>query len=74
MNSRRELKPGAEPLPGVRSSALSHQDIVHAEFQRRLPPDCRDLASRGLQLRGTVGGAPVTWWHQPAVEVVPQRS
>jgi hypothetical protein len=54
------------------ASAAGHERF-RAEFQRRLPPDCRDLASRGLQLRATVGGAPVTWWHQPAVEVVPEQ-
>jgi hypothetical protein len=61
--------PRWRPL-AVSASAAGHERF-RAGFQRRLPPGCRDLASRGLQLRAAVGGAPVIWWHQPSVEVVP---
>jgi hypothetical protein len=57
--------------PFAMSASAAGHERFRAEFQHRLPPDCRDLASRSLQLRATVGGAPVTWWHQPVVEVVP---
>jgi len=55
--------------PFAMSASAADHERFRAEFQRRLPPDCRDLASRGLQLRATVGSAPVIWWHPPAVEV-----
>lgn len=53
------------------SASAADYDRFRAEFQHRLPPDRRDLADASLQLRATVAGAPVTWWHQPAAEVVP---
>jgi TniQ len=57
--------------PFAMSASAADHDRFRAEFQRRLPPGYRDLASASLQLRATVGGAPVTRWHQPAAEVVP---
>jgi hypothetical protein len=55
--------------PFAMSASAADRDRFRAEFQRRLPPDCRDLASTDLQLLATVRNAPVTWWHQPAAEV-----
>ena len=57
--------------PFAMSASAADHDRFRAEFQRRLPPGYRDLASASLQLRATVGGAPAAWWHQPAAEVVP---
>ena len=57
--------------PFAMSASTADHDRFRAEFQRRLPPDCRDLANASLQLRATVGGAAVARWHQPAAEVIP---
>lgn len=56
--------------PFAMSASAADHDRFRAEFQRRLPPNRRDLADAGLQLLATVRNAPVTWWHQPAAEVV----
>jgi hypothetical protein len=56
--------------PFAMSASAADHDRFRAEFQRRLPPDCRDLASASLQLRATGGGAPAIWWHQPTAEVI----
>jgi TniQ len=60
--------------PFAMSASAADHDRFRAEFQHRLPPDCRDLANADLQLRATVGGAPAIWWHQPAAETVDQRT
>lgn len=59
--------------PFAMSASAADHDRFRAEFQRRLPPDYRDLANASLQLRAAVGGASVTRWYRPAVEVVHQR-
>jgi hypothetical protein len=56
--------------PFAMSASAADHDRFRAEFQRRLPPDYRDLTNASLQLRATVGGASVTRWYQPADEVV----
>ena len=56
--------------PFAMSASAADHDRFRAEFQRRLPPNRRDLADAGLQLLATVRNAPVAWWHQPAAEVV----
>jgi hypothetical protein len=55
--------------PFAMSPSAAGHDRFRAEFQRRLPPAHRDLANADLQLLATVGNAPVTSWHEPAVEV-----
>ena len=57
--------------PFAMSASAADHDQFRDEFQRRLPPDYRDLANASLQLRAAVGGAPVIWWRQPAAEIVP---
>jgi hypothetical protein len=57
--------------PFAMSASAADRDRFRAEFQRRLPPARRVLANADLQLLATVRHAPVIWWHQPAVEVVP---
>ncbi len=54
----------------ARSASAADRDLFQAEFRRRLPSACRDLANAGLQFLAIVRCAPVTWWHQPAAEVV----
>jgi hypothetical protein len=54
--------------PFAMSASAADRDRFRAEFQCRLPPGCRDLASADLQLFPIVRCAPVTWWHQPAAE------
>jgi hypothetical protein len=56
--------------PFAMSASAADHDRFRAEFQRRLPPDYRNLANASLQLRATVGGAPVARWHQPDAEVI----
>jgi hypothetical protein len=55
--------------PAAMSASAADRDRFRAEFQRCLPPCCRDLASTDLQLLATVRNAPVTWWHEPAAEL-----
>jgi hypothetical protein len=54
--------------PFAMSESTADRDRFRGEFQRRLPPACRDLASADLQLLAFVRHAPVTQWHQPAAE------
>jgi len=64
------MRAGVVWRPFAMSASAADHDRFRAEFQRRLPPDYRDLTNASLQLRATVGGASVTRWYQPADEVV----
>ncbi len=57
--------------PFAMSASAADRDRFRAEFQRRLPPACRDLASADLQLLAIVHHRPVIQWHQPAAETHP---
>jgi hypothetical protein len=54
--------------PFAMSASAADRDRFRAEFQRRLPPGLRDLASADLQLLAFVRRAPAAQWHQPAAE------